>query len=68
MGEGAGELLGRSGGSGCGQLSMQLLLTDISPLSLNFGGFFGWGKGGSLDGERCWGTVGWATVGKEWQE
>jgi hypothetical protein len=36
VGEGARELLGESGGSGCGQLYMQLLRTDLSSLSLIF--------------------------------
>ena len=44
MGEGAGELLEGSEGSGCGPLSVELLRTDLSSLSLIFGGFFGWGK------------------------
>ena len=44
MGEGAGELLGGSEGSGCGQLSVELLRTGLFSLSLIFGGPFGWGK------------------------
>ena len=44
VGEGAGELLGGSEGSGCGQLSIELPRTEIFLLSLIFGGSFGWGK------------------------
>ena len=50
MGEGAGELLGGSEGSGCGQLSIELPRTDILSLLLFLEG--------SLGGGRRWRSVG----------
>jgi len=54
VGEGAGEVLGGSEGSGCGQLSVELPRTDLFSLSLISGGSFGWGKvlGKSWEGVR----------------